>query len=70
MPINLFDIILGCGLTYTEMTGNFTSINYPAAYASSLICDYRIDLRSLGASSVTLTFLDFQTELRWDTVSV
>jgi len=52
------------------MTGNITSLNYPETYPDYEDCQYKIDLRSSGASSVTLTFTDFQTEIRYDFVYV
>ncbi len=52
------------------MTGNITSTNYPRDYFNNLNCEYLIDLRSSGASSVTLTFNDFKTENGFDNVYV
>jgi len=52
------------------MIGNITSPNYPETYPDYQDCQYIIDLRSSGASSVTLTFLDFQTERDYDIVYV
>jgi len=62
--------ISGCGRTYTEMTGNISSLNYPLNYVNDLDCQYSIDLSSSGVSSVTLTFLEFETETFFDLVYV
>lgn len=54
--------IIGCGKTYTDLTGDIASINYPGNYEDDQDCRYSIDLSSSGTSSVNLTFVDFQTE--------
>ncbi len=70
MPVCTHFILLGCSGNFTEVTGNITSLNYSRNYLNNLNCEYLIDLRSSGASSVTLTFLDFQTEDEYDNVYV
>lgn len=69
---NSYILHIVCGATYSEKTGNITSTNYyPRHYFNKLDCEYIIDLRSSGASSVTLlTFIDFQTEAGYDNVYV
>lgn len=55
-------IYLRCGKTYTEIKENITSLYYPDRYPDSLDCQYKIDLRNAGASSVNLTFSDFSLD--------
>lgn len=58
---SFYMIILGCGKTYNDVTGNIMP-TYPADFSGSLDCQYKINLRFAGASSVNLTFSEFSIQ--------
>ncbi|CAG0879097.1 unnamed protein product, partial [Darwinula stevensoni] len=57
-----------CGGDFTAPTGNFSSPNYPDNYDDYSFCVYEIDVGE--GNGIELTFLDFELESGFDTVTI
>ena len=60
--------MLGCGGSYGGTSGSISSPNYPNPYGFNEDCRYTI--QSSNGKSITLTFVDFNTEGGFDFVTV
>ena len=57
--VSLCFLYLACDQTYTSLSGNIKSMNYPGNYANNLYCKYLINSLQKPGYIISISFSDF-----------